>query len=228
MPCLSDQTQLASLFAGCTIDSLKSGMIGQLSVMCTDVNNVPITNLNDGTDGELITWDATGAPTTIPVGTAGQVLTTNGAGAVPTWEDGSSIITYDEYTANEVSDYSTSSTSFVNIGGGMSLSITTTGNPVWIGFSGSVSPSGGGIRLYFDVDIDSGTPMNGDDGTIVHEIDAARPHTVGFVRMITGLSAGVHTFDLQWKLTGGSMTLFAGAGTAFGDVHPQFWATEIV
>lgn len=48
---------------------------------------IDIANLSDGTDGELITWDAAGGPTTVAVGTANQVLTSNGAGAAPTFEN---------------------------------------------------------------------------------------------------------------------------------------------
>ena len=51
-----------------------------------DVNDLPIANLADGTDGELITWDAAGAPAAVGVGTSGQVLTSNGAGAAPTFQ----------------------------------------------------------------------------------------------------------------------------------------------
>ena len=45
-----------------------------------------IAKLADGTDGELITWDASGVITTVGVGTDGQVLASNGAGAVPAFE----------------------------------------------------------------------------------------------------------------------------------------------
>lgn len=50
------------------------------------ISNIDVADLANGTDGELITWDATGAPTTVPVGTATQVLTSNGAGAEPTFQ----------------------------------------------------------------------------------------------------------------------------------------------
>lgn len=50
------------------------------------LTSVAVTDLNNGTDGELITWDAAGAPTTVAAGTAGQVLTSNGAGAAPTFQ----------------------------------------------------------------------------------------------------------------------------------------------
>jgi uncharacterized protein YccT (UPF0319 family) len=46
-----------------------------------------IAKLADGVDGELITWDASGVIDTVAAGTAGQVLTSNGAGAAPTMQD---------------------------------------------------------------------------------------------------------------------------------------------
>jgi hypothetical protein len=76
-------------------------------------------NIADGTDGELITWDASGVPAAVAVGTATHVLTSNGAGAAPTFQaaggawnlistvtvsnattadfDGSLTSTYDQY-----------------------------------------------------------------------------------------------------------------------------------
>lgn len=47
---------------------------------------VTIAMLADGTDGELITWGADGVATTVPVGTATHVLTSNGVGAAPTFQ----------------------------------------------------------------------------------------------------------------------------------------------
>ena len=41
------------------------------------------THLKAGTDGELITWDASGNPAAVAVGTSGQVLTSAGTGAPP-------------------------------------------------------------------------------------------------------------------------------------------------
>ena len=52
----------------------------------TALDNVTVSQLANGTDGELITWDTAGAPTTVPVGTATHVLTSNGAGATPTFQ----------------------------------------------------------------------------------------------------------------------------------------------
>jgi hypothetical protein len=65
--------------------------------------DIPVSALADGTDGELITWDASGVPATVSVGTATHVLTSNGAGAAPTFQASS--------------------------GGGSSLSWTAVGTP---------------------------------------------------------------------------------------------------
>ena len=45
-----------------------------------------IAKLADGTDGELITWNASGVIAAVAVGTAKHVLTSNGAGAAPTFQ----------------------------------------------------------------------------------------------------------------------------------------------
>jgi len=50
------------------------------------LSNVDVADLANGTDGELITWDAAGAPATVSVGAATQVLTSNGVGAAPTFQ----------------------------------------------------------------------------------------------------------------------------------------------
>lgn len=47
---------------------------------------IAISKLADGTDGELITWSATGVIEAVAVGTATHVLTSNGAGLAPTFQ----------------------------------------------------------------------------------------------------------------------------------------------
>jgi len=48
---------------------------------------VGLAQMASGTDGNLITYDASGNPAAVAVGTSGQVLTSNGAGAAPTMQD---------------------------------------------------------------------------------------------------------------------------------------------
>ena len=68
------------------------------------VDNLSYTKLADGTDGELITWSATGAPATVAVGTAGHVLTSNGVGAAPTFQVGGGGIPTQITVADESAD----------------------------------------------------------------------------------------------------------------------------
>ena len=48
--------------------------------------SIAVVKLANGVDGELITWDAAGVATTVPVGTATHVLTSNGVGLPPTFQ----------------------------------------------------------------------------------------------------------------------------------------------
>ena len=50
------------------------------------LSNVDVADLANGTDGELITWDASGVPATVGVGTVGYVLKSGGAGVAPTFQ----------------------------------------------------------------------------------------------------------------------------------------------
>ncbi len=126
------------------------------------------------------------------------------------------------YHVNQSTDYTTTSTSFADVDAtNLSFNLTTAGGDVLIVFMGY---GGGSARLYFDVAIDS-VRMAGDDGFLASVNAANTPITL--VALKQGLSAGSHTFKLQWKVNSGSATLYAGAGTAGLDTHPQFFVREI-
>jgi hypothetical protein len=130
-----------------------------------------------------------------------------------------------QYTANEGSNYTVTTTTFVSIDAtNLSLNITTSGGDVMIGFHGTMMNSGGYIMV--DVLVDNIARLGGDDG-FVHLAATSAVHPVGFVHLVTGLSAGSHNFKLQWRVNSGTGTLYAGAGTANQDSHPQFWVREV-
>jgi hypothetical protein len=135
------------------------------------------------------------------------------------------------YTLNESADYSTTSTSFGNVDGTkLSLTITTSGGDVLVAFHGYVRAGTNADQLYLDVEMD-GARLGGDDGIIAANRAASGSNptrgAIGFVRLITDLAAGSHTFKLQWKVSGGTGELYAGAGTSGVDLHPQFWVREV-
>lgn len=130
----------------------------------------------------------------------------------------------DYYTLNEGANYTTTSTSFVDVDAvNLALTITTTGGDVFVGFHGVVA--NGSAEVFFDVDQD-GARIGGDDG-IIRVDHGGDPSDCCFVRQIENPSAASHTYKLQWKVLSGTGTLYAGAGTSNLDVHPQFWVREL-
>ena len=79
MPFLGSQPAEAALSTGHLSDDIVTE-----AKMANDA--IGFAELKAGTDGELITWDASGNPAAVAVGTATHVLTSNGAGAAPTFQ----------------------------------------------------------------------------------------------------------------------------------------------
>lgn len=107
----------------------------------------------------------------------------------------------------------------------LSLTLTTHGGDVLLGFTGTVRHSYGSATTSLNVAVD-GVDYIADDGVIgvrnAHSGDENRSKPLSFVLLITGLSAGSHNFKLRWK-TSRSNT----ASMDVVDLHPQFWAKEI-
>ncbi|MBL8162621.1 MAG: hypothetical protein JNJ61_11595 [Anaerolineae bacterium] len=135
------------------------------------------------------------------------------------------------FLANLASNYSTTSTSFVDVdatAGNMAHTINTVGGDVLIGFTSGLVSNGGG-STYFDVYIDPdgsdpGGRFGGDDG-LARQTDAYE--YISFVIVKKGLAAGSHTFKLQWKVSASTGLIYAGAGAAGNDTHPTFWVREL-
>lgn len=137
------------------------------------------------------------------------------------------------YEANESADYTnnvTASWSDVDATSGkFNLSITTGGGDVLVGFAGAFAGSAS-LRTLLNIQYDGTTRVAADDGIVAFHVDSAGSagiRAVSLVYLIPGLSAGPHSFKLQWKVTTGTVTLYAGAGTASADLHPQFWVREV-
>jgi hypothetical protein len=136
------------------------------------------------------------------------------------------------YECDESSDITTNSTSWVDVDSTLELTITTSGGDVMIGFTGTVDVGNSQTRVYFDVyESEADARLGGDDGICMLKHASVSAivyfYPVSFVYLATGLSAGEHTFTLQWKVNANSATLYAGAGTSGYDVHPQFWVREV-
>lgn len=140
------------------------------------------------------------------------------------------------YIANETANYVTSSTAFVDVSAArLSLTLTPASSRVLVGFQGSFSGTGsanGSYYVYLDIAV-NGIRTAGDDGILCHIGGNGTYIPLAFVRLIEGLTPGTsYTFKLQWKANHSypgatpTVTLFAGAGTASLDIHPQLWVKE--
>lgn len=107
----------------------------------------------------------------------------------------------------------------------MSVALATGGGDVFVGFHGTFSCNTLVPLLRIDVAVD-GVRIAGDDGIINRKLSTSL-HSLSFIRLIPDLAAGEHTFELQWKTNVSGTLLYAGAGTANRDLHPQFWAREM-
>jgi len=79
---------LAAGFKVASVAGVPTASIQANAVTTAKINDdaVTLAKLASGTDGELITWDASGDPAAVAVGTATDVLTSNGAGSAPTFQ----------------------------------------------------------------------------------------------------------------------------------------------
>ena len=86
----SDDTDLTITGGGTGVPNLEAGFKvgGSAGVPTASIQDdaVKLAKMAAGTDGNLITYDASGDPAHVATGTATHVLTSNGAGAAPTFQ----------------------------------------------------------------------------------------------------------------------------------------------
>jgi len=135
------------------------------------------------------------------------------------------VLNYDEHTLDQVSNYSVSSTTFTNVDGtNLALQITIDGKAntgqALVGFHGNAAVPAS-QKGYFNLLV-NGTVNAANDGILFTPEGTLG---VSFTRLVTGLTVGtLNTITLQAKVTGGTMTIYSGAGTSTLDTHGQFWS----
>ena len=104
---------------------------------------VTLAKLAAGTDGELITWDASGNPAAVATGTAGQVLTSGGAGVAPTMQTPAttSLVVVQVVECTHTTGHLTTSTSFVDTTFAGTITPTSASNHILITTSFSAAGS---------------------------------------------------------------------------------------
>ena len=128
--------------------------IGNSPATSTEVadNSVTLAKMAGGTDGNLITYDASGDPAYVTTGTSGQVLTSGGTGVAPTFQtaaSGGKVLQV--ITAIDSGSWSSSSTSFQDTNLSVTITPSSTSNKILIlgavSYSNSLASSNNGLRL---------------------------------------------------------------------------------
>jgi len=150
---------------------------------------ISLPKLTDGTDGNLISYDASGNPVAIATGNDGQVLTSAGAGATPAFETiaAAAITSTANGADNRVATYSdadslngeanmTFTGSALGLGNNTNINmlITNTSNAHYINFgdtddadAGSIGYDHGGTAMLFGVNAATRFSIDGNGQTVI-------------------------------------------------------------
>lgn len=118
--------------------------------MANDAIGLP--ELKAGTDGELITWDASGNPTTVAAGTSGHFLKSQGAGSVPVFA--------------AVSSGGTAVLARATFSGASTVDITAFDNSNYDAYKiyWEITPSADGCDLLYRTSTDGGSSFDSSSG----------------------------------------------------------------
>ncbi len=102
---------------------------------------------------------------------------------------------------------STTSGTFGDVHANYVITVTTSGAPVLLGFSGTWKSSSSGADCCLDVSIDSSRIGHSTYGLIYMQAPTA-DQVLPFSHMrLLNLAAGSHTFRLQWRVSTGTLSL---------------------
>ncbi len=106
------------------------------------------------------------------------------------------------------------------------LTLVSNGGGFLVGAYMQLTNTAAGAGDFIDLMID-GVSQGGSEGIMGINVPAATPSSfpASFVRYISPLSAGSHTFKLRCRTTSGTMGVYMNAGPNLGYM-PQFWVRE--
>lgn len=194
---------------GGTIQSVASPtstiLVGEPSGPAVTVD-LPATGVVAGTYGDALTVPQ------VTVDAEGRLDTVAG---VPIASGAGGGIVQVSRVSRTSGDLTTSSTTFVDATG-LTTTITTGAHRCLVIFSGNAHVSGAGssANAAFDLAIDGTRQGQGFGLTIAQQSGSADgPNIpVGFTYLTDALSAGSHTFKIQWRVDAQTGTLFASTG----------------
>jgi hypothetical protein len=123
-------------------------------------------------------------------------------------------------------NYTTTSTTFVDIDGtNTNFTITTGAHRVMCGFVGEVDNNTLDLITYLDVEVDGTRLGNAQGLTDIQEQHGSGQYLFNgsFTAISAVLTAGSHTFKFRWRVNGGTGKISGGSA---GESAAQFWVME--
>jgi hypothetical protein len=173
-----------------------------------DIDHTGLTGAGGSVATDSI-WDA-----------ANDLVVGSGSNTAVKWVPGSA--SYKRSTG----DYTSNSTSFVDVDGtNLALTITTRAHRCLVSFTGTATTTGGAAGIFFEVLVD-GVAMGGGLGGVfgLSVPTATNAHNVAFALITDVLSAGSHTFKLQYRTSANTVKI-NGDGTVY---TARFSVAELV
>ena len=170
-----------------TSSDITDGIISEAK-MADDA--ISLTELKAGTDGELITWDASGNPVAVGAGTSGHYLKSQGAGSVPVF----AAISAGKIL--QVQSGTVGTTTFANAGGyigsGLSITPSSTSSKVLIFVSTYCEQTAGSAAEYASLQLHEGTTnISTIADAFMYQVDVGSRHFAShnFIRSPSSTSA---------------------------------------
>ena len=148
---------------------------------------ITLAKMASGTDGNLISYDTSGNPVAVATGSSGQILTSAGAGAVPSFQDaaGGGILLATYHTVDTASRAYSGTSSYSKASNTLDITLTpaSTSSKIHLLYVGQLNSTVAGRQPEFSFFRDS---TNLADPTMVQDIDSS---------VTTGLPTSVQFLD---------------------------------
>jgi len=179
-------------------------------------NAITLAKMAGGTDGELITYDTAGDPTTVPTGSSGEVLTSNGTGNTPTFQtvDGGKVLQVVQTTSTTGTTISDANWTAIT-GASVTITPSATSSKVLISFN-----TGGmiiGDAQSITARIKRGATTVWQVGRYAYSNDptyyAPLPVAIKYLDSPATTAATTYTLEFVKQTTSGSMEFNSTGGT---------------
>jgi hypothetical protein len=227
MPFLGTQPAETALTTGDLADDIVTE-----AKMANDA--IGLAELKAGTDGEIISWDASGNPVAIGAGTAGHFLKSQGAGSQPVFAAAGGKVAQFVFSQSVTgTSRSHSSLTFVDTGKSVSITPTASNSKILVEFTGNIvvnaDPGAAMFKIYRDsTDL---TPSGGSAhfGGHYHGGTSTNQGGSNFLVRHVDDSPGTSTYEykLYWESYYGAGTIYLGQDSGNSEQYPTLaTATE--